>query len=143
MFFYFKNKNINSDFVFSEEQFLDFQKYISSHDYTYVTKTEESLEKWKKNAINENYFEDLQAEYDILSNQLKNKKQDDLFKNRDKVKEILTAEILSRYYYQKGRIKGGLNFDPEFNKAVEILENEKEYNIALQKDSLNLEFEQK
>jgi carboxyl-terminal processing protease len=74
---------------------------------------------------------------------LKNKKQDDLFKNRDAVKEILTAEILSRYYYQKGRIKGGLNFDPEFNKAVEILENEKEYNLALQKDSLNLEFEQK
>ena len=141
--FYFKNKNINSDFVFSEEQFLDFQKYISLHDYTYVTKTEEALEKWKKNAINENYFEYLQEEYDILSNQLKNKKQDDLFKNRDAVKEILTAEILSRYYYQKGRIKGGLNFDPEFNKAVEILENEKEYNLALQKDSLNLEFEQK
>ena len=26
---------------------------------------------------------------------------------------------------------------------IEILENEQEYNLALQKDSLNLEFEQK
>ncbi len=141
--FYFKNKNIESDFVFSEEQFLDFQEYISLHDYTYVTKTEEALEKWKNNAINENYFQDLQAEYDILFNELRSKKQDDLFKSRNEVKEILTAEILSRYYYQKGRIKGGLNFDLEFNKALEILENDQKYSLALQTDSLNLEFEQK
>ena len=40
-------------------------------------------------------------------------KNDDLQRSKDAVTEILTGEILSRYYYQKGRIKGGLNFDFE------------------------------
>ena len=38
-------------------------------------------------------------------------KSDDLVKSKEDIKEILTGEIMSRYYYQKGRIKASLNFD--------------------------------
>ena len=54
-------------------------------------------------------------------------KNDDLQKNKDDITKILTGEILSRYYYQKGRIKAGLNFDIEVKKAIKILQNKKEY----------------
>jgi carboxyl-terminal processing protease len=54
-------------------------------------------------------------------------KNDDLQKNKDDIKEILTGEILSRYYYQKGRIKAGLNFDIEVKKAIEILQDKETY----------------
>ena len=60
----------------------------------------------------------------------KNKK-DDLQKHKNSIKEILTAEILSRYYYQKGRIKAGLNFDVEVEKAIEILKDKEQYNEIL------------
>ena len=54
-------------------------------------------------------------------------KNDDLQKSKDDIKEILTGEILSRYYYQIGRIKAGLNFDVEVEKAIEILQDEEKY----------------
>ena len=40
-------------------------------------------------------------------------KNNDLQKSKEDIKEILTGEIMSRYFYQKGRIKAGLNFDIE------------------------------
>ena len=62
---------------------------------------------------------------------MKENKKDDLKKNKKEIKEILTAEILSRYYYQRGRIKGGLIFDSEVKKAIQILKNNQEYNAVL------------
>ena len=62
---------------------------------------------------------------------MKQNKSDDLEKNKNDIKEILTTEILSRYYYQKGRIKGGLNFDVEVEKAVSLLNDLKKYNNIL------------
>jgi len=38
---------------------------------------------------------------------------------------------MSRYFYQKGRIKAGLNFDIEVEKAIEILKEKTEYNKIL------------
>jgi hypothetical protein len=38
---------------------------------------------------------------------------------------------MSRYYYQKGRIKAGLNFDIEVEKAIEILQDQEKYNRIL------------
>ena len=58
-------------------------------------------------------------------------KGDDLFTNKQDVKEILTGEIASRYFYQQGRIKSSLNFDSELKKAIEVLQDEEKYNNIL------------
>ena len=42
-------------------------------------------------------------------------------------------EIMSRYYYQKGRIKASIKFDKEVEKAIEILQNIEKYNNILSK----------
>ena len=67
----------------------------------------------------------------IPNEKIEKNKKDDLEKSKDNIKEILTGEILSRYYYQKGRIKAGINFDIEVKKAVEILQNKEQYNTIL------------
>ena len=46
---------------------------------------------------------------------------DDLEKNKDFIKEILANEIVSRYYYQKGRIQSSLNYDKDILQAISIL----------------------
>ena len=58
-------------------------------------------------------------------------KGDDLFTNKQDIKEILTGEIASRYFYQQGRIKSALNFDLEIKKAVEVLQDKEGYNKIL------------
>jgi carboxyl-terminal processing protease len=129
--FRFKHDSITENFNFSDDDYLHFVNYLSDKEYTYKTKTEEALEKVKKKAIDEGYFEALSDEYDKLLLQLEANKRDDLFTNKQDLKEILTGEISSRYFYQEGRIKSALNFDSELKKAIEVLQNENKYNAIL------------
>jgi carboxyl-terminal processing protease len=44
---------------------------------------------------------------------------------------LLREEIVSRYYYQNGRIEATLNGDPEIKRAIEVLNDENLYNSIL------------
>ena len=130
--YFYHHDSISEDFIFSEIDFQSFITYLSDKEYSYKTETEKALEKFKNEASEEKYFSDLSEQYDILVKQLQQNKNDDLQKNKSDIKEILTAEIMSRYYYQKGRIKAQLNFDLEVAKAVEILQNQAQYDSILE-----------
>ena len=129
--YYSLNDSIASDFIFSEADFIDFKNYLLDKDYEYKTETEIALEELKKDAQEEEYFSSLSEEYDVLAAKMKDNKKDDLEKNKDDIKQILTGEIMSRYYYQKGRIKAGLNFDTEVEKAINILTDKQAYSQIL------------
>ena len=129
--FRFEHQTIPENFIFSDDEYKHFEHYLSDKEYNYKTKTEEALEKVKQKAIDEGYFETLSEDFENLLAQLESNKSDDLLSNKQDVKEILTGEISSRYFYQKGRIKSSLNFDSELKKAIEVLKNEEEYNNIL------------
>ena len=129
--FRFKNDSINKDFIFSESDYLHFINYLSDKEYSYNTKTEEALKSLKKHAKDENYFATSNKEFEALESQLSLNKGDDLLINKQEIIEILTGEIRSRYFYQKGRIEAALNFDMELEKAISILKNQEEYNSIL------------
>jgi len=129
--FRFEHDSIAEDFIFSESDYEHFVNYLSGKEYTYKTKTEEALDKLKERATDEHYFASLSNEYDALVAQLTANKGDDLFTNKQEINEILTGEIRSRYFYQRGRIKAALNFDSELEKAIEVLKNKEEYNRIL------------
>ena len=125
--FRFKHDTISENYIFSDDEYKDFEHYLSNKEYTYKTKTEEALEKVKIKAIDENYFEALSEGYEILLAKLEENKEDDLFTNKQEIKEILSGEIASRYFYQEGRIKSAINFDSEIKKAIKILQNKEDY----------------
>ena len=130
-YFRFLNDTIADDFIFSDLDYSNFTEYLSDKDYSYKTETEKSLENFKKESKQEGYFIDLSNEYSILQNKLMEKKQDDLIKSKEDIQEILTMEIMSRYYFQKGRIKASINFDIEIKKAIEILQDPQKYDNIL------------
>ena len=132
--FRFENDSIATDFIFSDSNYEHFVDYLSGKEYTYKTKTEQALEQLKEKATDEKYFESLSDEYEALITQLVANKGDDLFTNKEEIKEILTGEIRSRYFYQIGRIEAALNFDPELEKALEILQNKEEYDQILENE---------
>ena len=129
--FRFEHDSISENFVFSDDEYMHFEHYLSDKEYTYKTKTEEALEKVKKKAIDENYFEALSEGYENLLAQLEANKGDDLYTNKEDVIKIMSGEISSRYFYKEGRIRSALNFDPELKKAIEVLQNIEEYNGIL------------
>ncbi len=118
-------------FHLSDQDYQEFVAYLSDKDIDYKTETERQLEKLKEVAEKEKYFQLADEEYNKLSEKLILDKSSDLMKFKDEIKEILENEIISRYYYQKGRIQASLNNDPTVNKAIEILSNQETYKSIL------------
>ena len=50
-------------------------------------------------------------------------KEADIKKYEDQIRELLRMEIISRYYYQRGKVESSLANDPELARAIEILHN--------------------
>ena len=131
--FRLKNENILSakDFKITDEKFLDFKNYLSDKEYEYETDTEKAYKKLKKVAEEENYFESMKNNFDLLVTKIDDAKSDDLEKNKDFVKEILANEIVSRYYYQKGRIQSSLNYDKDVLQAISVISDSTNYKQIL------------
>ena len=120
-----------NNFLFTDEEFEDFKTFLSGKEYEYSTETEDKVEQLKEVAEEELYYEEIANEYDALILKLEINKKDDLNKFKPEIKEILTSEIASRYYYQKGRIIANLQFDKYVKEAIELLNNNSKYNSIL------------
>lgn len=119
------------DFKISENDFNEFVKWLDDKDYSYKTKTEESLSYLKEIATKENYFDGIQGEFESLKKTLAHDKKQDLLKNKKDIMQLLQGEIVTRYYYQKGRLQNQLNEDPEVQEALNVLENPSKYQSLL------------
>ena len=115
------------EFRITDEIYDDFIAYLSDKDIDYTTKCEETLDKLKEYAEEEKYFEDIRAEYENLVITMKKRKEDDIKKHKEEIKRILRLEIISRYYYQKGKIISSLIDDVDLTKAIEIINAQDSY----------------
>ncbi|HRP90771.1 MAG TPA: S41 family peptidase [Edaphocola sp.] len=126
--YYYQHPTIAAakDFQFSDKEYEDFQSWLKKHSFNYETKNEYLLSLLKKNAEEEKRFENISREYEVLANKLSQEKQKDFIKNKTEIKELLSAEIVKRYYYDKGQIENQLNnYNAAFKKAVDLLTTEK------------------
>lgn len=123
--FYREHKTIASPdkFEITDEIYNDFVKFVESQDFKYTSESEKDFEELVKTAKTEGYYDNIKEQLDLLDEELKSHKDNDLVNNKKEISDILKMEIVSRYYFQKGRIISALNDDPELKRAVEILLN--------------------
>ncbi|MEI7595701.1 MAG: S41 family peptidase [Bacteroidota bacterium] len=128
-----ENKSIASadKFQITDDMYNSFVAYLSDKDYDYQTRSEQIIEDFKKTASEEKYFERVEKEFDQLKQKLAHNKNEDLMTFKKQIKSILKEEIISRYYYQKGRIITNLFEDPEVDKAIEVINNKSLYQSIL------------
>ncbi|MAY82668.1 MAG: peptidase S41 [Flavobacteriales bacterium] len=119
------------EFELSEEEYIDFLKYLSDKSYEYSTRSEELLKEVKETAENEEYYQRIDQQFRALEEKIAAEKKDDLKHFKDEIKQVLENEIVSRYYFQNGRIAQSLNEDPDVQKAIEILKDEGRYHGIL------------
>ena len=115
----------------SEEGFGLFTEFLADKSYDYKTETEKAFENLKKKSEKESYYDLIKEEYDLLFSEFELNKKNDLNRNQETIKEILSGEIVSRYSFQEGRIKNSLSFDPDVKKALEILSDPSLYKEIL------------
>ena len=130
---YFKHSNasLDSSFTMNDKDFNSFVNFLSDKSYDYKTETEKALEELKSTSENENYFEFIESKFLDLSNEFEINKKNDLNRNKDIIKEILSEEIVSRYYFQEGRIRTSLKYDKEVQEAIKYLAQQNLYDSVL------------
>lgn len=121
------------DFEISDDIYNDFIKFIKDKDYSYTTTSEKAVDNLLKTAEKEQFSNETIEEIKKLKAKIEQDKKEDIYKFKDEIKTILLSEIVSRYYYQKGRIEALLKFDNEVKQATDLLNNSKEYKKILNK----------
>ncbi|MBU0489044.1 MAG: S41 family peptidase [Bacteroidetes bacterium] len=119
------------EFKITDEIYNDFVAFVTQREFDYQTKSEAQLEELKKTLSSEKYFEKVNAEYDALLEKMKHNKTADLQSFKEEISMLLKDEIISRYYYQKGRIRASLSEDKEIAKAIETFNNRSKYDSIL------------
>lgn len=124
-----QNSSIPSATVFeiNDKIFKQFVEFLEDKDYDYVTETEKKLNELKEISKDERYFDNISSDVETLMKKLAHNKQEDLITFRNELSEILGNEIISRYYYQSGRVEYSLKHDIEVKEAIDILKNNKKY----------------
>jgi carboxyl-terminal processing protease len=114
-------------FELTEAEYQDFLTYLKDKSYDYSTRSEELLQEVKETAEKEEYYQRIDKEIRALEEKITAEKKDDLMHFKDEVKQILENEIVSRYYFQDGRIAQSLDDDPDVTQALSVLKNEGRY----------------
>ena len=118
-------------FEINDSLYNSFINYIKGKDYTYTTKSERALEQLKSESLKENYFDAITEEYGHLKSRMDKDKQEDLKKYDDQIRELLKMEIVTRYYFQKGKIEAALKHDPELADAIAVIKDTDKYSAIL------------
>ena len=115
------------EFVLSDEDFKAFTDYLAEKKFTYTTQTEKSYNALLEMAQFEGLDKGAKDEFTAL----KAKLLPDVIKNiqdaKKEVSELLSLEIIKRYYYQKGEIQYSLRTDKDLKVAIDILKPDGKY----------------
>lgn len=119
------------DFSFTE--FDAFTAFLTKRGYTYETDSEKVLKRLKKEAEEAKYLSSIQGELDAIQQKIEMEKQNDISQYKAEITNMIEKSIVSRYYYQQGKIKIGLKNDLEIKEAVAILGDKAKYEQLLGK----------
>ena len=108
-------------FKLSDADYNDFKTWLSTKDFSYTTESERKLEDLKLMAIKEKSFDAISPQYELLKKKLAHDKTHDLEMNKEEVREFVENEIVSRYYYQNGRMESSFDSDDDIKIAVKAL----------------------
>ncbi len=118
-------------FYITDGIYSDFLDFVAGKDFSYYTGTEELLEELQETASGEKYFSAIEQEFQSLQQRIKREKEQDFITFRDEIEQLLREEIVSRYYYRKGRVVVSLDSDPDVEKALGVLNDPGHYDGIL------------
>lgn len=121
------------EFTLSDAEYKQFKEFALKDSFNYSTASEELLKKMKATAEKEGFYEDSKAEYEALMQKVHPSKERDLEKFAPEIKDLIENEIVSRYYFQKGRVEDAFKTDQVLQEALKILNDLKQYNTILKK----------
>jgi len=128
-----EEREIKSPLEYSFSDYKDFSTYLIDKDVKYTNESEDDLNQLINTSKKEKYFSNNEELFEKLRTKLKPNIQEDLERHKIEIKKIIENEIISRYFFQKGRIQASLKDDPYILKATNILSDSLNYSNILNK----------
>lgn len=119
------------DFKLTDAEYDEFVAFLNGKDYDYTTKTEKTLDELKEDAKDDKALDAIKADIDALKAKVTHNKKDDLVKHKPEIRQFLEEEIVSRYYFQNGRLEASLKEDIDLKEAVALLNDKERYKTIL------------
>ncbi len=119
------------DFKLSDDDYKAFTDYLISKKFTYTTQTEKYYKELLEIAQYEGLDVRAKDEFTALKAKLMPEVSKSLEENKADITELLSLEIIKRYYYQKGEIKYSLRTDKDLKVALDLLKPKGRYDLIL------------
>lgn len=116
--------------VFKFTDFTGFTEYLKKRSFQYETEAEKYLNKAKE-SMDSASDKTLSDEIVKLKQKISAAKSDELQASKMQIIEEIEKEIVSRYYFQKGKVQLTLDNDPEVKEAISILKDSNRYKKIL------------
>jgi carboxyl-terminal processing protease len=120
-----RNKTITpaASFQLSDTDYNQFVASMASKDYSYTSRTERLLSDLREEAEKENKLNVVKTDLDDLREKMLGAKKTDLITHKAEIKKILETQIVSRYYYERGKVIQAFQYDKELAAAKSLLGN--------------------
>jgi len=111
-------------FQLSDADYTQFVGSLSDKDYSYTSKTERLIADLRTEAEKENKLAAVKADLEELKKKMLSAKKTDLVTHKDEIKKVLETQIISRYYYEKGKVEQAFQYDKEISQAKSLFNNQ-------------------
>lgn len=122
--------SLNTAGKFRFTGFQDFTEYVKKSGFKYETDAEKHLRLSYEELVRQNKG-DLADDIKKLISKIESSKARELDLAQNQVVEEIEKEIVSRYEFQKGRVRHTLDNDSEVKEAISILKDTKRYKSLL------------
>lgn len=128
-----KHKNIEDPktFTISNEDYDNFKEFVKTKKFEYDKISEKTMAQLKEVMEFEGYYKVAEDEFKALEAKLVPDLDRDLDLFQEQITRAINTEIAKRYFYQKGELAAEMKHDADVNKAIEIINNPKEYKEIL------------
>ena len=118
-------------FIISDADYENFKSAVIKSGFKYDRQSEKVIKNLIDIAKFEGYYDDAKSEFAALEKKLQHNLAKELDHHKQTIKQVLTADLVAAYYYQRGAIANSLQFDKQWKEAVKLLENPQEYKQIL------------
>ena len=118
------------DFKLTDADYEAFKKLVKSRNFTYDRQSEKMLKSLKEIAEFEGYMTEAAEEFKALEKKLNHNLDRDLDYFAKPIKEYISQEIVTRYFYQRAAMER-LKDDTDLEEAIKVLQNPVRYREIL------------
>lgn len=110
-------------FQLTDEDYTQFVSSLADKDYSYISKTEALLADLRTEAEREHKLAAVKSDLDDLKAKMLGTKKGDLVTYKSEIKRLLETQIISRYYFEKGKIEQAFQYDREIARSRALFED--------------------